>query len=102
MLNDTPKMSGLPQYRREPEESDTTPLFKSYAGAESDPSAAHLQAVQGQSSTSYPPVIAAPDLDDGGPARKSIIYTFVPRYPIRGSEENATGVLGRTKEVCTL
>jgi hypothetical protein len=93
-----PTMSELPPwYRREPEESDTTPLFKGQP--DQHPLGGEGDIESRGSSNAYPPPLPLADLDDGGPPRPKILYTWHPRYPIRGDEQNATGILGRTKQV---
>jgi hypothetical protein len=79
------------QYHREGEAEETAPLYK----------ATHRDSLDFESAPSYPPRHGqSRTITDE--ERSSVKYTFVPRWPIVGDEENALGVLGRTKEVSDL
>ncbi|KAK8866010.1 hypothetical protein IAR55_001161 [Kwoniella newhampshirensis] len=75
-------MSLLPQYRKDMTDSESVPLFMDEHD-EHDPSPA------------YPPRLGADGPSDGS---HNVTYTFVPRWPVLGEQQDALGVLGRTKE----
>ncbi|WWD17793.1 hypothetical protein CI109_102235 [Kwoniella shandongensis] len=78
-------MSLLPQYQKNLPKSDSesVPLFSAEYEDNSDPSPA------------YPPRLGAEGTLGGV---HNVTYTFVPRWPVVGEQQDALGVLGRTKE----
>ena len=83
-------MSNPPQYSRELEDEESAPLWKGDVR-----SSLELEA------TSYPPRLGQSSIGDGE-ERVSVNYTFEPRWPLKGKEQSAIGVLGRTKAVSIL
>lgn len=80
-------MSLPPQYRRQIEDEESAPLYKGDERFSLDLESSQYPPRFGQSSTSN---------DEG---QNNVNYTFAPRWPMKGQEEHALGVLGRTKEV---
>ncbi|KAI9633966.1 uncharacterized protein MKK02DRAFT_28702 [Dioszegia hungarica] len=78
-------MSSLPMYRREADSLESASLVK---GDE------RLSFEQPPTVPAYPP--SAPVAGTG--TSTIITYTFVPRWPIKGSKQHAIGPLGHSKE----
>jgi len=80
-------MSNPPQYERlTPSELESQPLKSGFQEEE-----------QEDNLPTYPPSSSG---DQSGKAH--VKYTFVPRYPVKGSVQHALGVLGNSKEVSRL
>ncbi|WVF67021.1 hypothetical protein IAT40_001764 [Kwoniella sp. CBS 6097] len=80
-------MSLLPQYRKDVKSSsddheESVPLWS--AADDDEPAPA------------YPPRLG--ESLGGENIRHNVTYTFMPRWPIKGTQEDALGVLGETKE----
>ncbi|OCF32325.1 hypothetical protein I317_02742 [Kwoniella heveanensis CBS 569] len=80
-------MSLLPQYRKDlksqsDDHEESVPLW---SAADQDEPAPAYPPRQGESS-------------GGENIRHNVTYTFIPRWPIKGTQEDALGVLGETKE----
>ncbi|WRT68304.1 uncharacterized protein IL334_005280 [Kwoniella shivajii] len=72
-------MSLLPQYRKDVKnDEESVPLFSS----------------DDDSLPAYPPRVG----ESSGTTTHNVTYTFVPRWPIKGSQQDALGVLGESKE----
>ncbi|WVR03018.1 hypothetical protein IAU60_000007 [Kwoniella sp. DSM 27419] len=76
----------LPSYRKDHKDSEeAVPLWSADANRDEE---AHPPA--------YPP---RHDVgSSSGNVRHNVTYTFIPRWPITGSQQDALGVLGETKE----
>ena len=72
-------MSNLPQYSRVPTEMHDSPLSKSGRRA------FDLEA----------------QLTPNG-EQIEVVYTFVPRYPVSGAQQEVISVLGATRQVCRI
>ena len=81
-------MSLPPKYQRQIDDEESVPLYKGEEPRHS---------LDGESGI-YPPRFGQASAgNDDGPI--NVKYTFVPRWPVVGEEQNALGVLGRTKAV---
>ncbi|WVQ94597.1 hypothetical protein IAU59_001677 [Kwoniella sp. CBS 9459] len=80
-------MSLLPQYRKDvkslsDDQEESVPLWSAVDHDEPAPA--------------YPPRVG--ESSGGDSTRHNVTYTFMPRWPIKGTEEHALGVLGETQE----
>ncbi|WWC63195.1 uncharacterized protein I303_105795 [Kwoniella dejecticola CBS 10117] len=72
-------MSLLPQYKREKKgDEESLPFLHD----------------ENDELPAYPPRVG----ESSGTTTHNVTYTFVPRWPIKGSQQDALGVLGETKE----